>query len=243
MNDPAVANYAARPDFDEIRQMLAAGDREGGDWCDYWQDMRNLRWGALDRHLLEVVGDAMGWGPHRELLELGGGRGWHSRSLYLTGRCGSMCVADRSPEARMLARRAGCETTGEPGQEADVVWSSGLIEHFSGHARQGIVDDHFRLAREQVVIVVPAANLQRRLSPPRPETPWAKLYTEEELWDRMVEAALNVWGTEADLTLQSFAPLFGVRHIPDALYPTLSRLVRPFLNGGLIIGTARKAGE
>ena len=71
----------------------------GGNWDAYWQDARNLHWGELDKHVLRVVADAMGWGPDRSLIELGGGRGQHSRNLYLWGRCGYVTLLDPSTTA------------------------------------------------------------------------------------------------------------------------------------------------
>jgi hypothetical protein len=57
-------------------------------WTPFWSRMANLRWTASDQHVLEVVGDALGWGPERSLLEIGAGRGQHSVRLQRAERIG-----------------------------------------------------------------------------------------------------------------------------------------------------------
>ena len=195
--------------------------------------MANLRWGALDQHILEVVGDALGWGPDRTLCELGGGPGLHSLKLKATGRCGETTIVDPCPEARVLAGRFSHRTLVEqPDELFDVVWSSGLVEHFFGPARQAIVDGHFRLASGTVVLVVPAATWTRELFPPRAEVPDSTLYTATELYKRMTRPG---WTVE----VSGFAPLFGIRHIPDAFYPVVDRMVGWALPDNLLLGVAR----
>ena len=61
----------------------------------------------------------------------------------------------------------------------------------------------------------------------------------------MATAAAREWGSWTPSSLvhtdvHSFAPLFGLRHIPDAAYPTLDRLCG-WLPGNLILGVARKS--
>ncbi len=212
------------------------------DWSPYWRDMKNLRWGALDQHILEVVGDAMGWGPNRTLLEIGAGRVAHTSALWRSGRCADFDVVEPSSAAQTLMARlppfSTCSPTcyneaDEINDRYDVVWSSGLVEHFDGAARQSIIDDHFRLAREQVVLVVPRATWTRKLFPPSAQTPWCELYTARELRERMARPG---WTVEVG----AFAPLFGIRHIPDAFYPVVDKLVGPALPGNLLLGVAER---
>ena len=204
------------------------------EWSEYWRNMKNLRWSALDQHILEVVGNAMGWGPDRSLLELGGGRGLHSTKLDATCRCGDTTIMDPCIEARLLASRLGHATWAFlPNRRFDIVWSYGLVEHFPDLARQDLVDHHFRLAREQVVIVVPAATWTRGLSPPRAGTPQQWNYSRRQLLREMAHPGWTV-------SITSFAPLFGIRHIPDAFYPVVDKLVGWALPGNLLLGVARK---
>ena len=63
-------------------------------------------------------------------------------------------------------------------------------------------------------------------------------YTESELLARMRTAGAvhgGNWGGE----VWSFAPAYGLWHIPDGLYPVVSRLLR-WCRGGLVIGVARR---
>ena len=52
------------------------------EWSSYWHDVRNLRWTVIDQEVLERVANALGWGPERTLLEIGAGRGIHSKQLF-----------------------------------------------------------------------------------------------------------------------------------------------------------------
>ena len=213
------------------------------DWSEYWRSMKNLQWSALDQHVLEVVGNAMGWGPDRSLLEIGAGRAAHSTALWRAGRCGDFDVVEPSPAAQTLMARIPPFSTCSPmcynnadeiGVQYDIVWSYGLIEHFPDIEAQDIVDHHFRLAREQVVIVVPAATWTRRLSPPRADVPWQRNYTKRALRRKMAHPG---WA----ITITSFAPLFGLRHIPDAFYPVVDSLTGWALPGNLLLGVAEKS--
>jgi hypothetical protein len=141
-------------------------------------------------------------------------------------------------------RRAGLHAItdeAEIGDQYDIVWSNGLIEHFEGEERQRIVDRHFRLSRDWVLFVVPRKNWQRRIFRPRKGVPHQREYTEAELEERMRIASREVWGREPSvLRIRSFCPLFAVRHIPDAWYPVMDKLVGWALPDGLLIGWARK---
>ena len=211
------------------------------DWSGFWQKMTNLRWSACDQHVLEVVGDTLGWGPERTLLEIGCGRGMHSHQLHQAGRCGRIDLVDEADEARRLACRlpfardyeGGWATDALPTHTYDIVWSSGVVEHYFGDERQDIIEDHFRLADEWVVLVVPRQTWTRWLFPPRADVPLCRLYSKDELHKRMARPG---W----DVTVTTFAPLFGLRHIPDAFYPVLTKLLGLFLPDNLLIGIARK---
>jgi hypothetical protein len=217
------------------------------EWSSFWLDVHNLTWAAVDQVILEKVANTLGWGPHRSLLELGAGRGLHSRLLYETMRAAAPIVYDPCPEAYEYMRRAGLNairSDEELGGDYDIVWSNGLIEHFEGDERQRIVDRHFGLSRDWVLFVVPRRNWQRKVFRPRKGVPHQIEYTEAELEERMRTAAREVWGREPSvISVRSFCPLFAVRHIPDAWYPVIDKLVGWALPGGLLIGWARKAED
>jgi hypothetical protein len=216
------------------------------EWSSFWLDVHNLRWAAVDQVILERVANVLGWGPDRTLLELGAGRGLHSKLLHETMRSGPPHTYDPCPEAFEYMRRAGLHAIkdeAELAHEYDIVWSNGLIEHFEGEERQEVVDRHLRLSRDWVLFVVPRANWQRKIFRPREGVPHQTEYTEAELRERMLAAARSVWGCEPPaVSVRSFCPLFGVRHIPDAWYPVIDRLLGWALPDGLLIGWMRKGG-
>lgn len=218
------------------------------EWSGFWRDIRHLHWGAVDEEILTAVADVLGWGPERSLLEIGGGRGLHSKRLWESGRAGSATVYELAAETRVLVERAGIAWTGElpPDPSAsdlyDIVWSNGVVEHYEGQARQEIVDDHFRRSRDWVVVVAPRANWQRRIFRPRHGVPDQWEYSVPEMRERLATAARNVWGEgPAAIGARSFCPLFAVRHIPDGVYPIVAKLAGWALPDGLVIGWARRS--
>lgn len=102
-----------------------------------------------------------------QVLEVGSGTGEISLALAQAGR--AVAIMDLSPQSldftRSCARdlRVGIQsicadaTRGLPFRDAqfDVVWSSGLIEHFSSKERRDILREMCRTTRERVVILVP----------------------------------------------------------------------------------------
>ncbi len=214
------------------------------EWSSFWNDIRNLHWGAVDEVILEQVANVLGWGPARTLVELGAGRGAHSRRLYDAMRCDTPHVYDLCPESYEYMKRAGLHAVMDPSElktEYDIVWSNGLIEHSEGDHRQEIVNEHFRRSRDWVIFVVPRRNWQRKVHRPRARVPHQTEYTEQELMDRMCEAADACWGGRpATSGVRGFCPLFAVRHIPDAWYPIVDKLLGWALPDGLVIGWARR---
>lgn len=223
-------------------------DEIRGEWSGFWRDIRHLHWGAVDEDILTAVADVLGWGPERTLLEIGGGRGLQSKRLWESGRAGEVTICDHAPETRVLVERAGLAWTdslpvaSSESDLFDIVWSNGVVEHSEGDARQTIVDDHFRLSRDWVVVVAPRANWQRRVFRPRAGVPDQWEYTVDEMRLRLTTAATRVWGGPPGvLAARSFCPLFAVRHIPDGVYPVVDRLAGWALPDGLVIGWARRA--
>ncbi len=197
------------------------------EWSSFWLDVRNLHWGAVDEVILERIANALGWGPERSLLEFGAGRGLHSKRLYETMRCADPDVHDPCPESHEFMKRAGLNAIMEDAglkAEYDIVWSNGLVEHFEGDERQTIVAKHFRFSGDWVLLIIPRKNWQRRLFRPRKGVPHQTEYTNEELEERMQNAAVEAWGQPpATLAVDSFCPFFAVRHIPDAWCPVMGK--------------------
>lgn len=231
-----------------------ATGRAGGElkmssvWSSYWRDIRNLRWTDVDQVVLEKVANTLGWGPERSLLELGAGRGLHSRLLYETMRCDRPDLYEVSREMLSYMERQGLNAVGDDEKlrrSYDVVWSYGVPEHFEDPMRQDIIDRHFELSNEWVLVVIPRSTWLRRLVGRSDRIP-ARDFTDAELRERLEHGAGRHWAGAAqgvEFKVESFCPLFGVRHIPAGWYNVVDRLVGWALPGGLLLGHARKAAR
>jgi len=214
------------------------------EWSEYWQDVANLRWTEVDQVVLERVANTLGWGPDRSLLELGAGRGLHSKYLYEMMRCEEPDLYEVSPEMLMYMKRLGLNAIGsdaELRESYDIVWSYGVPEHFEEPMRQQIINRHFELSAGWVLLVIPRATWLRAMVGREDRIP-ARDFTHDELARRLAEGASEHWGNAQDVTIQveDFCPLFGVRHIPSGWYNIVDKLTGWALPGGLLIGWARK---
>lgn len=218
------------------------------EWSAYWQDVRNLRWTVVDQAVLEKVARLLGWGPTRSLLELGAGRGLHSKQLYETMRCDRPDLYEISPEMLAYMERQGLRAIGDERElrsQYDIVWSYGVPEHFDDPERQEIIDRHFELANTWVVLVIPRRTWVRR-GFGRRDRIGARDFTEDELLARLKAAAEKHWTdprSEIKYHVEAFCPLFGIRHVPDALYAVVEKMIGWALPGGLLIGHARRSTE
>ena len=215
------------------------------EWSPYWQDVRNLRWTDIDQEVLEKVANTLGWGPDRTLLEIGAGRGLHSKQLYEMMRCQRPDLYEVCPETLLYIKRMGLNALGDEAdmkRHYDIVWSSGVPEHFEEPMRQQIIDQHFERSREWVVLVIPRNTWLRRAIGRRDRIP-ARDFTGEELVERLRRGASKHWadaGTDIEFHVESFCPLFGVRHVPKGMYNLIDRLIGWALPGGQLLGWARK---
>ena len=215
------------------------------EWSSYWREVGNLRWTDVDRVVFEKVGNTLGWGPERSMLELGAGRGLHSRLLYEAMRCDLPDLYEVNEEMLRYMERQGLNAIGDEGQlrtNYDIVWSYGVPEHFEEPMRQTIIDRHFELTGEWVLMVIPRSTWFRKFLGRTDRVP-ARDFTDDELAARLKSGADKHWG-EAGATVtfhvESFCPLFGVRHIPAGWYNLVDRLVGWALPGGLLLGYARR---
>ena len=215
------------------------------EWSEYWQDVVNLRWTDVDQVVLERVANTLGWGPERTLLELGAGRGLHSKYLYEMMRCENPDLWEVSPEMLLYMKRLGLNAIGDEGLRPpyDIVWSYGVPEHFEEPMRQTVIDRHFELSRGWVLLVIPRATWLRSILGRHDRIP-ARDFTYDELAGRLADGAAKHWGdpSSVEIHVQDFCPLFGVRHIPAGWYNVVDRLFGWALPGGLLIGWAKKSG-
>jgi len=216
------------------------------EWSEYWQDVVNLRWTDVDQVVLERVANTLGWGPDRTLLELGAGRGLHSRQLFDMMRCARPDLYEVSPEMLLYMKRLGMNAIGDDNDlqsSYDIVWSYGVPEHFEEPTRQNIIDRHFELSDGWVLLVIPRATWLRSLLGRHDRIP-ARDFTYGELARRLADGAAKHWGDpdSVEIHVTDFCPLFGVRHIPVGWYNLVDRLVGWTLPGGLLLGWAKKSG-
>ncbi|MBD3348149.1 MAG: hypothetical protein GF400_03000 [Candidatus Eisenbacteria bacterium] len=214
------------------------------EWSPYWQDVSNLRWTEVDEVVLEKVANRLGWGPGRTLLELGAGRGLHSRRLYEMMRCDRPDLYEVNPEMLAYMERQGLNAVGDDEElrnSYDIVWSYGVPEHFDDPQRQEIIDRHFELARHCVLLVIPRATWLRAAIGRHDRIP-AKDFSYMELRGRLEKGAGRHWNglDGVEIGVETFCPLFGVRHIPRGLYNLTDRLVGWALPDGLLLGYAAR---
>ena len=120
--------------------------------------------GRLDRIIFRQIArhvDPRG----KEVLELGCGRGILSK-YFLDRGASAATLVDFSQEAIKLARNLSGDSRARfvpmpildlpETDRYDIVFSSGVAEHFSGAIRERIVAKHLALSRGQVVLIVPA---------------------------------------------------------------------------------------
>jgi malonyl-CoA O-methyltransferase len=168
-----------------------------------------IRNGNAPLWLMPIVSESM---DGDTLLELGSGTGELSAHLTRNGR--NTVLLDFSSDALKFAS----ETFGELGivgefvkgdvlgrlpfedQSIDVVWSSGLLEHFSDSEIEQIVRESVRVAKKRVISLVPnAASLAYRLGK-----------SSQELGGRWI------WGKEnPKLTLAHVFAAAGLHHIRE----------------------------
>ena len=139
----------------------------------------------------------------KRILELGSGTGRLSYLLLQAGAA-SVTLVDNSRKALSLSTQLfkGVESDRYSIVDADVfdytaaggfdiVFSSGLIEHFDGEPRQQIVDVHMRHAREDVLILHPSNRLYNRVFDQTPMAKrrygFARTFSEAELSARIRE--------------------------------------------------------
>lgn len=137
----------------------------------------------------------------KSVLELGAGTGRLSYLLLEAGAV-SVTMVDNARKALELSRTLFQDVDPEryeivdsdvfefkPEAPYDLVFSSGLIEHFEGEARQRIVDIHLQHSRDRVRILHPSNRLYNRVFDVTPMAKrrygFARTFSEGELEERI----------------------------------------------------------
>tara|TARA_R110002095_G_scaffold40761_1_gene37591 strand:- start:44 stop:736 length:693 start_codon:yes stop_codon:yes gene_type:complete len=154
----------------------------------------------MTRYIIErLTGQLDLTGKH--LLELGSGTGRLSYLLLQAGAA-SVTLVDNSRKALELSTQLFQDVAPErydivdadvfeyeADTPADVVFSSGLIEHFQDAPRQRIIDIHLQHARESVLLLHPSNRLYNRLFDVTPMAKkrygFARTFSEAELDERI----------------------------------------------------------
>jgi len=142
------------------------GTNDAQTWSETWRGRRGKvrpRWGFIFRRIARHV--AL---EDKEVLELGAGEG--SLSYYaLQAGARQATLVDFSDEAFRLARQllAGWPADKvayvkanlldvELGRQFDLVWSSGVVEHFAGNDLARCIERHTAHSRRCVAICIPS---------------------------------------------------------------------------------------
>ncbi|HJH26541.1 MAG TPA: hypothetical protein C5S37_07135 [Methanophagales archaeon] len=158
---------------------------------------------------------------NKSICELGCGSGVLSFLLLKNG-ARSASLVDFSSEALRLARDLfkSCDYTLDfvqsdfmeligDSKKYDVVFSSGVCEHFDGELRKLNVEKHFELSNEYVVIIVPAAphynTIRHRKQRVIREYGFQRAFSKKEILDIVSE----IDGFEVQ-SMRRFNPMYGI---------------------------------
>ena len=192
-----------------------AGAEKGNVWDEgRWAGVEHVDIDFMTRYIMEHLLDGLDLAGKR-VLELGSGTGRLSYLLLEAGAA-SVTLVDNSRKALELSTQLFADVDEDrvlivdsdvfafaPDAPFDVVFSSGLIEHFDGDARQRIIDVHLRHSREVVRILHPSNRLYNRVFDVTPMAKkrygFARTFSETELEGRIRETHPG-----ADVTHQRF---------------------------------------
>lgn len=159
----------------------------------------------------------------KTVLELGCGTGRLS-FLALEAGAREATLVDSSTKALNLARQfIGKKTNARliqsdlrqlsPDLCADIVLSSGLVEHFKGAELDQVLQSHRDRAKEKVVILVPASphwnDIRMRLPSSHDEYGWQKPFTKRALRKALLRNQLQ------PILLRKFFVTYGLKNLPQ----------------------------
>lgn len=135
-----------------------------------WSSVDEVNYDFMTRYIFEKMSSKFSF-HNKRILELGCGTG---RLSYLALKRGAanVTLVDSSLKAVVLAQGLFIKECPDsysiihsdifefvPNERYDLVFSSGLIEHFKGNARPGIVKKHMHLSLSDCIIIHPTDNV------------------------------------------------------------------------------------
>ena len=134
---------------------------------------------------------------NKDIIELGCGRGVLS---YLLNKYDpkSLTLMDFSKEALLRAKNIfsssreihyleGDLLNIKSEKQYDIVFSSGVVEHFSGKLRKQAIDKHFEISKDKVIFIVPAKPHYNTIRHKKSKTidafGWQEAFSKDELYN------------------------------------------------------------
>jgi cyclopropane fatty-acyl-phospholipid synthase-like methyltransferase len=223
---------------------------EKHNWDRCWEESPTAEFDFLTRLIFKEMEDSVSF-RGRSVLELGCGTG---RLSFLAMQSGAseVTLVDSSHKAIGIAQQLfhGIENVEilegdfrslQLDRSYDIVFSSGVVEHFSTGEIEEVVKLHQRYSRETVLTIVPAAPHYNNLRMKKPEAirlyGWQKPLTGSRMATLFSGAGIDM------MINRKFYPLYAVPRLNRIQF--LDRMLRPLegLIGGLLITAGRVRGD
>lgn len=187
-------------------------------WDNSWRKTETLTISRLDHRIFDQMGKTISF-KEKEVIELGCGRGVLGY-LALKNGAKKVTLVDFSGQALQIARSVlkNCDNVEfiqsdfldlEENKRYDIVFSSGVAEHFSGKMREKCIQKHLNLSNCLVAIIVPVKphynSIRARRSDSRKQFGWWEPFSKLEL-KNLIERN----GTFKILSTRRFETLYGI---------------------------------
>jgi len=218
-----------------------------GVWNKTWSN-REIYFGLMEEQIFRNMNRWINF-HNKTILELGSGTGKLSFLALTKGNAKKVTLIDFSDKAMEIAHNLFKDYSASVDfiladifnlnlkKHFDIVFSSGLVEHFSGQRQIGIINIHQKYSRDIVFTIVPASphynNIRCRYIKNINKYGWEKPISLKQMRQLFVKNQLKI------LTNRRFYPLYGfsfpgVDLVNDILSPVEN------LVGGLLITVGKK---
>ena len=156
---------------------------------------------------------------NKDVIELGCGRGVVSHLLNEYDPK-SITLMDFSKEALLRAKNIFSSSKNifylegdllniKSEKKYDIVFSSGVVEHFSGKLRKQAIDKHFEISKDKVIFIVPAKPHYNTVRHRKPKTidafGWQEAFSKNEMDDYS-----NFQNNFSVIVSKRFYPMYGI---------------------------------